>query len=268
LVRWGALGDGQYLRRSGNVIAGVTAAEPSGGGDMSTAVYDPDQDGKVAAAAVADVTPWAGVSEKPSTFPPDGHQASHVSGLDQIATFGAAARGLVPASGGGTSTFLRADGTFAAPPGGAGAWTTVKKTADEPRTNNTLAADAALQIVLAPATRYTIRGRAYLLVQNASADARYDLTYSGSWTTVYCLDRRNAAGVAAGTDNQTARIAAALPGTTDVTATATGIVIVEFELTGLTNLGGTLAFRFAQVTTNASATVGKAGGYLESMVVA
>jgi hypothetical protein len=152
-------------------------------------------------------------------------------------------------------------------PAGAGAWTTIKKTGDENRTNNVLAADAVLTLVLAAATRYTIRGRAYLLVQNASADARYDLTYSGTWTTVYCLDRRNAAGVAAGTDNQTTRIAAALPGSTDVTATATGIVLVEFELTGLTNAGGTLAFRFAQVTNNASATIGKAGGYLEYMTI-
>lgn len=32
--------------------------------------------------------------------------------------FGSAAKGLVPASGGGTTTFLRADGSFAVPPGG------------------------------------------------------------------------------------------------------------------------------------------------------
>ena len=36
------------------------------------------------------------------------------------ATFTASTAGLVPASGGGTSNFLRADGTFAAPPGGSG----------------------------------------------------------------------------------------------------------------------------------------------------
>ena len=36
------------------------------------------------------------------------------------ATFTATTAGLVPASGGGTSNFLRADGTFAAPPGGGG----------------------------------------------------------------------------------------------------------------------------------------------------
>ena len=35
--------------------------------------------------------------------------------------FGAAAKGLAPASGGGTTNFLRADGTWTAPPGGGGA---------------------------------------------------------------------------------------------------------------------------------------------------
>ena len=37
-----------------------------------------------------------------------------------VATFGAAASGVVPASGGGTTNFLRADATWAAPPGGGG----------------------------------------------------------------------------------------------------------------------------------------------------
>jgi hypothetical protein len=39
-------------------------------------------------------------------------------------TFTAALKGLVPASGGGTSLFLRADGTWATPPGGGAAGTT------------------------------------------------------------------------------------------------------------------------------------------------
>lgn len=37
-----------------------------------------------------------------------------------VATFGAAASGVVPSSGGGTTNFLRADGTWAAPPSGSG----------------------------------------------------------------------------------------------------------------------------------------------------
>ena len=37
-----------------------------------------------------------------------------------VTTFGAGASGVVPASGGGTSNFLRADGSWAAPSGGSG----------------------------------------------------------------------------------------------------------------------------------------------------
>jgi len=40
--------------------------------------------------------------------------------LSTDATFTSGVQGLAPASGGGTANFLRADGTFAAPPGGAG----------------------------------------------------------------------------------------------------------------------------------------------------
>ncbi|MGD9470605.1 MAG: hypothetical protein AB7G24_00740 [Novosphingobium sp.] len=38
-------------------------------------------------------------------------------------------KGLAPASGGGTTNFLRADGTWAAPPGGGGGWTQIGSTA-------------------------------------------------------------------------------------------------------------------------------------------
>jgi hypothetical protein len=37
-----------------------------------------------------------------------------------ISTFGSSASGVVPASGGGTANFLRADGSWAAPPSGGG----------------------------------------------------------------------------------------------------------------------------------------------------
>ena len=177
--------------------------------------------------------------------------------------FTSALKGLVPASGGGTSNFLRADGTWNAPGGGSSAWTTLKQTADDSKTDNTLASSTFLTVALSAATRYTIRGVAYLLVQIASADVRFDINYTGTWTTVYCRDSRNVAGVAAGTDAVTDRIASALPGSTDVLATSTGIVIVEFEITGVTNTSGTLSFRFAQVTNNASATLLKQGSYME-----
>jgi len=46
------------------------------------------------------------------------------------ANFTSVAQGLVPASGGGTTNFLRADGTFAAPSGGGGSFTTGTATLD------------------------------------------------------------------------------------------------------------------------------------------
>lgn len=84
---------------------------------------------------LADVTPdWSVIASKPSSFTPDTHAASHKSGgadaikLDELAaptdvtTLNAttSAHGLLPKLGGGTTNFLRADGTWAAPPGGGG----------------------------------------------------------------------------------------------------------------------------------------------------
>jgi hypothetical protein len=50
------------------------AAAGSGGtGDMVKATYDTDDDGKVNAAETADAAPWAGITGKPTTFPPETH---------------------------------------------------------------------------------------------------------------------------------------------------------------------------------------------------
>jgi len=46
-----------------------------------------------------------------------------------LAVFTTALQGVVPASGGGTTNFLRADGTWAAPPGGGGGYATIQEEA-------------------------------------------------------------------------------------------------------------------------------------------
>lgn len=53
-------------------------------GDMTKAVYDTDDDGKVDAAEVADTVAWTGVTGAPETFPPaaHGHAIAGVTGLD------------------------------------------------------------------------------------------------------------------------------------------------------------------------------------------
>ena len=55
----------------------------AGGGDMTTAVYDTNDDGKVNSADSADAAPWTGITGKPSTFPPDthSHAIADVTGL-------------------------------------------------------------------------------------------------------------------------------------------------------------------------------------------
>lgn len=50
-----------------------SAVAGAGGGDMTTAVYDTDDDGKVNAADAADSAPWAGITGKPPTFTPSAH---------------------------------------------------------------------------------------------------------------------------------------------------------------------------------------------------
>lgn len=146
-------------------------------------------------------------------------------------------------------------------------WTTLKQTDNESKTNNTLASSTYMTQAFSSGVTIAVRGKAYLLVQDAAADARYAFTYSGTWTTIYSTDKRNVAGVAAGTDNQTVRVASAIIPSTDVTATATGIVCVEFEFIGITATSGTLAFQFAQVTGSATATILKKGSYMEYMTI-
>ena len=54
-----------------------------GAGDMLKSAYDADNDGKVDAAEIADAAPWAGITGKPTSFPPSvhAHAVSEVTGL-------------------------------------------------------------------------------------------------------------------------------------------------------------------------------------------
>jgi hypothetical protein len=54
-----------------------------GPGDMLKSTYDADNDGKVDAAEMADAAPWAGITGKPTSFPPatHAHAVGEVTGL-------------------------------------------------------------------------------------------------------------------------------------------------------------------------------------------
>lgn len=63
---------GQYLRVKSSED-GLETGSPAGSGDMTKAVYDQDDDGKVDAAEAADSVPWTGVTDKPTAFPAEAH---------------------------------------------------------------------------------------------------------------------------------------------------------------------------------------------------
>lgn len=179
-------GDNITRLGSGTEAAGrVPAANGAGGiiwsnagaGDMTTAVYDPDDDGKVTAAAAADAVPWSGVTGKPSTFPPSAHATSHASGGGDPVTpaaIGAAAASHEHAAGDVTS------GQLAPARGGTGVdssgWTGVPKVTSGTWASGAAAADVGALPVTAGIVSVTSSRNI------ASTDAGKVLECSGTLT--------------------------------------------------------------------------------------
>lgn len=127
--------DWQVLARAGQDGA-VTIVESGGGGGGAVAsvfgrtgavVAQPGDytAAQVGARSNAAPVPWADLSGVPSTLAGYGvtfNDAEHGNrgGGALHAAFTSVSAGFVPASGGGTANFLRADGVFAAPPSGGG----------------------------------------------------------------------------------------------------------------------------------------------------
>lgn len=124
-----ASADGTLLSRAAYTIATLLAAARDRATHTGTQLAATISD--FAAAALSAVT-WSTLTGKPSTFEPTAHAASHQSGgsdpikLDDLAApddntdldATTSAHGLLPKLGGGSTNFLRADGTWAAPPTG------------------------------------------------------------------------------------------------------------------------------------------------------
>ena len=78
------------------------AVGSAGGGDMLKSVYDPNDDGKVTSAVTADQVAWAGITGRPSEFPPENHDAEKITtGIIDIARLPAALFGAPIVSSGG-----------------------------------------------------------------------------------------------------------------------------------------------------------------------
>jgi Protein of unknown function (DUF2793) len=104
----------------------ATAAVTANTAKVSNATHTGDVTGAAALTIAADAVTNAKLANvatatikgraTPGTGDPEDLTGTQATAL--LDTFTAGAKGLVPASGGGTTTFLRADGTFAAPGGG------------------------------------------------------------------------------------------------------------------------------------------------------
>jgi hypothetical protein len=168
--------------------------------------------------------------------------------------------GLAPASGGGTSNFLRADGTWAAPAGGT--WTTVFKTADEAKTSDTtLANDSTLTIAMDATSTYVF---SFVVHHSTTAapDAKYALDYSGTVASIYVTREHNVPGGSFASADTFSQTTTTVPGAQFVQANAgSGFIRITGIIT--TTTAGTLGFQYAQNTSSGEPATVRAGSYLE-----
>lgn len=62
-----------YTDATTNTLTVYNGADGTGSGDMSKNVYDTTNNGKVDTAEVAESVPWTGITDKPTTYPPETH---------------------------------------------------------------------------------------------------------------------------------------------------------------------------------------------------
>jgi hypothetical protein len=85
----------------------------TGTGDMTKAVYDTNNNGKV---DTADSIPWGSVTGKPAVFPAALHAVTHLdNGSDPVPVATTSRTGLVPILSSDANTFLNGSGTWSTP---------------------------------------------------------------------------------------------------------------------------------------------------------
>jgi hypothetical protein len=152
-------------------------------------------------------------------------------------------------------------------PGSLGIWNVVKKVADQTKTANiTIANDTELSFAMAPSTKYQVRGT-ILFDTGATGDFKWRHVGPASPTLVRLFRQWIIPGTAvfAGMTVDTAFSAAdlALAGA----GTTGGLIQLEGAVHNGLNAGN-FAFAWAQNTSDATATIVRAGSYLEWMQVA
>ena len=167
-------------------------------------------------------------------------------------------KGLVPSSGGGTSTFLRADGTFATPAGG-NYRTLVTLGSDVINNNatlNTLADVTGLSFSVTAGVTYHF----YALIPYTSAATTTGSRWTINAPATTLLSYTSRYTLTATTQTTNFASVVGIPAASNATSLANNIAIIEGVITPSAN--GTVIIRFASKVAS-SAITAKAGATLE-----
>lgn len=181
--------------------------------------------------------------------------------------FTSALKGLVPASGGGTSNFLRADGTWAAPAGGSGPTRLYKSASTTRNSTATLAADPHLVLALGVGRHHIKTMVAY--TSTVAADWQVQLVFTGT-STIPWFRRQSTvtAGLSSGTDNEQTQQATAFPAALTIATSTAGLGLYEAEFVIDVTVAGNYEFRWAQGVSDAGNTVVLRDSYIEYLQIA
>lgn len=151
--------------------------------------------------------------------------------------------------------------------GGAGTWTTLKKSADQTRTSTaTLADDSELVFALSASTHYAIRGKVFIETANATMDYKWGLAYSSTITREVSRLAYGVAGASGGVDAEsvlTSKNVIVNGGDIAVTGGTSGVACITFDLLFQTNGAGNFKFQWAQNTSDAGNCTVYEGSYIE-----
>ena len=241
---WNPAGGGSTPTGTGfrHVTAGV---EDAASKLVDTADINADQ---VTYAKIQNISATARILGRITAAAGDIEELTGTQATTLLDAFTSALKGLVPASGGGTTNFLRADGTFAAPPGGGGGINTLRTTA-----NQTINAGAGVFTDITGLTFPVVSGtdyafEFYITFQSAATTTGWKAGVNcPAGTLDFWAGSDVIANGAAGVATHTERHNTVRDDMTLLTATITQVVDLNVRIKGryLCTANGTFAARFA-----------------------